>query len=407
MLPVSTDYPGAIKKKRKRPIRTRLEITWTDPYIDQSIQVTTNGDARISWPKQTADAMETATHKWLSADGACKPNGAYHPCPDSEELARRYQMGYWSQKLSGAGGVFAAPYPRLTVRFLPRPVFGIKVIGDDKRNEWPVDFRVYIYDRTGELAHTEEIQDNQDLNYQQSLSVSNLYDVTRMELEIRKWSHPGRNAKIIEFFTAVSEIYEGHDIISTKLLEERETSEGSLPIGNITANEIDLRLLNLSDRFNPGNTLSAYHNLIRPNRRIRAWIGPVLPNGMVEYQPLGVFWTMDWQVPDRELYIDTTARDRMEMLKNITYYCEVHQSANLYDRAVAVFEDAKITYPDLLYWVDPELAEWVIPWFYLDPCNHREALRRIIEVAIGQAYADRKGTVRAEGPSYLKLPEEE
>ena len=404
MLPVSSEYHQSLTKD-DRQTRTKIEITWTDPYIDQSIQVTTNSEARFSWVNQTADSITEPAFKYAALDGTWTLDGTYHLAPDTEELARRYQMGYWSGKVSLADSTFSLPYPRITVRFQPRPVFGLKVIGDSKRQEWPVDFTVKIYDKTNVLVHTETVTDNFDIYWQKSISEATLYDVTRMELEIQKWSHPGRHAKILEFFTSVSEIYEGDDIVLLSLLEERETSQGSLPIGNITANEIDIRLINANDRFNPGNIHSPYHQLMKPNRKVKAWIGPVLPSGIVEYQPLGVFWTRDWSIPEKTLYADTTARDRMEMLKEITYYCEVYQNANLYDRAVHVLEDAKINFPDLEYWVDEELKEHVIPWFYMDTCSHRAALRNIAERCTGQVYADRKGVVRIEGPNFIKMPE--
>ena len=305
--------------------------------------------------------------------------------------------------MSGADGSFSTPYPRLTVRFRPRPVFGLKVIGDSKREEWPVDFEIKIYDKTNALVHTETITDNQSVFWQKTIESGNLLDVTRMELYIKKWSHPGRHAKIVEFFTSVSEIYDGDDIILLSLLEEREVSTGSLPIGNITSNEIDIRLLNRDDRFNEGNIHSPYHNLMKPNRKVRAWIGPVLPSGIVEYQPLGTFWTQEWTVPEQELYADTTARDRMQILAESTYNCPLVHNANLYDRAVHILQDAGLSSDE--YWVDPELQEHTVEWFWMEPCSHREALRKLVGRCLGQAYADRKGVIKVEGPSFIKMPE--
>ena len=403
MLPVSREYIDAIRQPQKRRLRARVEITWTDPYIDQSIQVTTNDQANISWPHQTADSKEEPAFKYAALDGTWKLDGTYHLAPDTEEQANIYQMGWWSRKMSGADGSFSTPYPRLTVRFRPRPVFGLKVIGDSKREEWPVDFEIKIYDKTNALVHTETITDNQSVFWQKTIESGNLLDVTRMELYIKKWSHPGRHAKIVEFFTSVSEIYEGDDILLLSLLEEREYSTGSLSIGNITSNEIDIRLLNRDDRFNEGNIHSPYHNLMKPNRKVRAWIGPVLPSGIVEYQPLGTFWTQEWTVPEQELYADTTARDRMQILAESTYNCPLVHNANLYDRAVHILQDAGLSSDE--YWVDPELQEHVVEWFWIEPCSHREALRKVVERCLGQAYADRKGVIKVEGPSFIKMPE--
>ena len=288
MLPISREYIEAIRAQ-SRDLRARVEITWTDPYIDQTIQVTTNDQANISWPAQTADSKEEPAFKYAALDWTWNLDVTYHLAPCTEEEARSYQMGWWSRKMSGADGYFSEPYPRLTVRHRPRPVFELKVVGDAKRGEWPVEFEIRLYDDTNTLVHTEIVTDNPDIYWQKPIKEVNLLDVAREELYIKKWSHPGRHAKIVEFFTSVSEIYEGVDVISLSLLEERELSKGSLPIGNITSNEIDLRLLNLNNRFVEGNIYSRYHNLLKPNRKIKVWVGPVLPSGIVEYQPWGVF----------------------------------------------------------------------------------------------------------------------
>jgi len=85
--------------------------------------------------------------------------------------------------------------------------------------------------------------------------------------------HAGRQAKIIEFFTSIREVYETGDLVSIRLLEEREASQGSLPVGNISSNEITLVLNNESKKFDIDNDQSPLKNLLKPNRRIQVWLG--------------------------------------------------------------------------------------------------------------------------------------
>ena len=94
-----------------------------------------------------------------------------------------------------------------------------------------------------------------------------------MTLEITRWSHAGRQVKILEFFSSLAEVYEGEDIISIRLLEEREFGQESLPIGNISSNEVEIRLLNEDGKFDVDNINSPLHGLLRANRRIQAWLG--------------------------------------------------------------------------------------------------------------------------------------
>ena len=321
-----------------------------------------------------------------------------------EEEAKKYQLGWWSGKVSGTGGLFAAPYPRITVRFVPRVVFGLKVIGDKQKGEYPADFEIKLYNNEG-LIYTETVTGNTEVHWEKSVTGQSLYDVSRMELEISRWSHVGRVAKIAEFYTSYVQVYDDSDIISLSVLEEREISKGSLPIGNISSNELDLRLINIDDRFNEGNIYSQYHNMMKPNRKIRVWLGPVLESGLVEYQPLGTFWTQEWDVPETDLYADTSARDRMQRLDESTYNCALYNNTNLYDRIVHILHDAGLEPSE--FWVDEALKNEIVEWFWIKPCSHREALRQVVERALGQAYSSRKGIVRIEGVEFIKMPEQE
>jgi len=403
-LPVSQEFLERIKAD-KRNIVGKIEITWTDPYLDQSIQVTTNEEARISWPNQVADSVESIPFKWASLDGSWVLDGTYHLAPETKEAAEKYQMGWWGKTLSGVGGAFSAPYPQLTVRFFPRPVFGLKVVGDDARGEYPVDFEIRLYDETGALAHTETVTGNDAVSWQKDISNLQLSSITKTVLEIHKWSHENRQVKISEFFTSVQEIYEDDDILQISLLEEREISQGSLPIGNISSNEIDIKLNNIDDKFHAGNIDSPLHQLIKKNRKIRAWLGLKLPEeGLIEYIPLGTFWSGDWLVPEQETYAATSGRDRLELLRKTTFSTsQVYINKSLYDLAIIVLEDAGVDSNH--YWVDTELQEFVIPYAYFEPVSHREALRQIVEACMGQCYADRNDVIRVEGPSFIQLPE--
>ena len=44
-------------------------------------------------------------------------------------------------------------------------------------------------------------------------------------------------------------------------------------MGNISANEIDIRLNNETRKFDAGNKQSSLYQLLKPNMRIRAWLG--------------------------------------------------------------------------------------------------------------------------------------
>lgn len=232
MYAVSDNFKTSIKAP-VRQVYGKIQIDYTDPFIDQSINITASENANISYPKQTADNAVKPIGKIASLDGSWELDGTWVLAPLDTT-----QMGWWGSQLAGTGGDFVSPYPTLTAAFLPRPITRLRVVGDSDREEYPVDFTIKLYNSTDTLLYTETVTANTLITWSKTLD-SAITQVTKMVLEIMKWSHEGRQAKIVEFFTSIQEIYEGDDILMINLLEEREVSQGSLPVGNISSNEID------------------------------------------------------------------------------------------------------------------------------------------------------------------------
>jgi len=395
MYAVSQTFQEAVRANKRR-VLGRVTIDYTDPFLDQSIQVAANEQARISWPTQTADGVENVPHKWASLDGTWVLDGTWRLAPDTEESAKEYQMGWWGSTLSGVDGTFSSPYPTLTVRFDPRPIHTLKVAGDIARGEWPVDFVIRMYNDLDVLLHTETVTGNTEISWSKPLEMP-ILNVARMELKITRWSHAGRQVKITEFYSSIQETYEDERIIELSLLEERESDQGSIPVGNISANEISVLLDNIDHRFDPGNTDSPLFGLIKANRRLRAWMGVELPDQNIEWVPLGVFWAVDWEVTDSsgESTARVVARDRLELLRQSTYEsATVAQNVSLYALAESILQDAGLE-PDE-YAIDPSLQQFIAPYAWFNAVSHRDALRSIAEAALAVVYADRDGVVRVE-----------
>lgn len=392
MYPVTQDFLDKIKAE-KRQVLAKAEIDYTDPFIDQSITISVNEQASVSYPQQVADAVLTVPKKWVSLDGSCKLDGTYFLAPEPDKLSQ-YQMGWWGKQMSDANGNFVLPYPALTVTHFARPIHTLAVAGDSARGEYPVDFQIDLYAADNTLLYSKAVTGNTQINWQFVLP-SPVLDVTKQVLTITKWSHAGRQVKIVEFFTSIQETYLSDDIVSIKLLEEREASQGSLPAGNITANEVTLSLNNESKKFDVDNVYSPLYRLLKPNRKIRLWLGVDI-NGAVEWVPLGTFWSLDWDSPDDVLEATVTARDRMELLRKGTYQSsQVQTNVSLYTLAEQVLQDAGLTGSE--YSIDAALQSIIVPYAWFDSTTHREALRIIAEAALAVVYADRDGIVRIQG----------
>jgi len=398
MYPVSQSFHN-LMRSQKRQIKAKCIIDYTDPIIDQSIEVTANEQARISFLSQTADGVTTVPYTWACLDGTWVLGQPWRLAPDS---ADRHQLGWWGTQLADIDGFFSAPYPALTLTHAHRPIHTLTVVGDSARKEYPVDFTIDLYDINNSLLYTETVFDNNSIEWSAMLE-SPVLEVTKQVLTIIRWSHPGRQAKIIEFFTSIQQVYEGDNLISIRVLEEREVSQGSLPVGNISANEITIRLPNEDKRFDPDNDTSPLYGLIKPNRRIRAWLGVDLDEG-TEWVPLGIFWASGWETNDMALEATVRALDRMDSLKQTTYRTSIPQQ-NMAAAALArdVLEDAGLAETEFM--ISDELENVIIPWAWMGEVSHREALRVLAEACMAVVYCDREGRIRIELPTEAFLEE--
>ena len=376
----------------ERKVFAKVEIDYYDPLLEPNMTVMPSENARYSYPTQTIDGVTEPAARYASLDGSTRANGNYHPVPSVSTEAGTYQMGWWGSQLSNVWGYFASPYPKITVSFNARKVKTISVVGDGKRVEYPIEFVIELYADTVLIAVI-SVTDNTDV-YWRFVAAQEYRDITRANLTIKRWSHIGRQVKILEFYVGYVETYDDDDVISVQLTEEREIEQGRLPVGVISANEITVRLYNRDRKFDVDNKDSPLYGLLRPNRRIKAWLGVQIndPSGDTtrEYVPLGAFWSIDWDAPSASMYVEVTGRDRMELLGDSTYSTSVlREQVSLYDLAVDVLNDAGLGVVD--FSLDPRLQSTIVPIAYFKPMSHREALRLIAEAGLCQAYFGRDG----------------
>jgi hypothetical protein len=405
MIAVSAEFSTAVKSSPRRWV-PRLQIVWTDPFIDPTISVTDSQRNYTSYKEQVADLKTLPAYKWFHLDGICKFDGQTHIAPGAD-TKDQFQMGWWGSNPCNASAEWAAgSYPDITVAFAVRPVQSLVVVGDSQYGEYPVDFDIQIRDTGLNLLYTEAVTGNTLLSWSANIADEGINDACYMTLIIKKWSHPSRVVKILEFYTSIVEVYEGDEIVSMNLLEEREIADGALPVGNISANELDISLQNIKiggipDPFSYENTASHLKNLLKNNRTITAWIGLVLPDDTVEWILLGTFWSGDWQTSERSAVVTTSARDRMEKLRKAEYTTSVLQTnVSLYDLAETVLTDALTKFPDLTWLIDTELQSYIIPFGYFPRQDYFKCIRQIVEACRGQAYMSREDVLTITGPSF-------
>lgn len=227
----------------------KLTIIWSDPTIDPSITVATNDDNRGSQKEQVADLIANPSYQYTILDGTWTLDDTKHLAPSTAAEIANYQIGWYSDTACAADGTFSPAYPYVQVDFDARTIEGVYVAGDRLLNQFPVDFVVQVYN-TGGLVLNLSVTDNASVDFYHAQTINS---AVTMVLTVTKWSSGSTCLKILEFYTALVTEYTGDDIISMDLLEEREIRDGTLPVGNISYNELSIELQNL--KYDPENSL--------------------------------------------------------------------------------------------------------------------------------------------------------
>ncbi|WP_256846905.1 hypothetical protein [Paenibacillus sp. Pae108] len=392
-------------KEDARQIFAKVEISYSDPFVDTSLAATASETGRYTYVNQIKNELSAPDYKFFSLHNN-KLDGTFHPLPSEDD---EVEVGWWGATLSDASGVMVN-HPVISITFDPRPVYSLRVFGDSKLNEFPVDFTIKLYDLNNVLVYTESVTGNTLIYWEKNITP--IGSIKKMEVTIQKINKPNSVPKILECYTGVKEEYDGERIIELNLLEEQVFDDQTLPIGNVSTNEIDIRFDNTDKHFDPRNTSSPLYGMLKKNRRVKAWLGVDLEGlGEITYYPLGVFYTTDWNAPTNEVYAETTARDRLELLKQRDFTTsQVYVNQNLYQLADMLLQDFGLTNRE--YRIDAALQSVVVPYIWFDRVTYREALAQIAEAGLARLYCDRNGIIRLEvqrdtGPSVFEFKEDE
>jgi hypothetical protein len=413
MKSVSSAFASAIKGI-VRTLRAKVDVLWTDPFVSSGNYADALDTNYISWhDPHLVDTRITTPHKYLLLDGTATLDGTFYAAPCTQAEQQNNQFGWYSREVCSAGGYFENP-PEATVYFgQSRAVRQFKVVGEPTLNQWPVDFDIYIYDS----SHTELFYDQ----YTGIAPVTEI-DITdeginnakSIRIVVLRWSTGNTVSKIIELFGVITDSFSENDIVSLDLTEEREIKDATLPIGNISSNEIDISFQNIKivrsstgevvrDPFFPDNSNSYIAASITPNVRFVVSIGAVLPGGATEYVEIGTFWSRDWVIDDDAADARVTARDRLDLLKDVDFRLdEILVNKTLYEIAETLLSNAKENIPmgDLEWDIDTELQNFTVPYAWFGRMNYLEALTKIAEACLGQCYMSKDDVLIIE--SYKK-----
>ena len=99
-------------------------------------------------------------------------------------------------------------------------------------------------------------------------------------------------------------------LVSADVLEEAMASSNT-PWGNVSANELSFVLQNDGDIFNPYNASSILYGKIRSGIKVECFIRP-LSTEDYDWDPLGVFYVIDWITTAGGMTVDVTCYDKIK-----------------------------------------------------------------------------------------------
>jgi hypothetical protein len=416
------DRPDKVRELSQRIVRrptAQLHIEWTGTYIDNALMAKSDDLNRVceGWRflNRTYDGATQNRHKWLFVDDYSKLDGTFHPMPDNDNDPK-YQVGWRGQTVGDDNGNIANS--TLTVYFEERYFQRVVIAGDNMVGEYPTAFTVELLRDDGDPVATININapnDYAELDVNAcvwAINLSNPYPgITSMRLIITKWSRPNTFVKIIEAYTVIDNIIKAKEILSLSILEETDSSAGTLPVGNISCNEINLTLQNISNRYFPFNYASDVHTHMTRNRKIVPYIGFIDDNGDEYLVPKGLYWTGEWNVSEQDTGASASAQDRMAQFQKLEYVgfrstgdviADGYTTDDNSDAEYTYWLDitahelmsrllthVKITYmQDFKFDIDDNLKSVTIPVAFFKSQSYFDIIKSIAQVSMAYAYMD-------------------
>lgn len=333
MISVPSSLKTQIQKLRGRRLQARCRIDYSDATIDNTIIAWSNGTENNTYLDQVYNGIEDISAKFASLDGSWVL-GEYALAPETASEQALLEIGAWSKILSNPDGTFhdstdahflhgkslygsglyggSVSAPELSVNFTPRTISDIRISFDNAREEYAIDFDVVFYDIDYAIMYTLQVRGNAGLKYVNTITTQNA--VAQMTIRFLTWSNGGRQAKLAEMYTSISELYNGSDIMNLQVVENREIPEDGVPLGSTASGQCVLSIYNRDRKFDYDNTTSKLYNVVRKGVRVLPEIG----DG-TNWIPLGVFYAQEWDIDKRSITATVTCVDRMALLADSEY----------------------------------------------------------------------------------------
>ena len=335
-----------------------LEFLDINAYGDATLNgLADNDEAPISRINQLIDKRRVMSHKYATFEkDYFKLDGSFVVPPKIDE--GNSKVGWWSRDLCNSDGIFTTPVGFAVVFTEGHSSAGLTLSFSELTNEYATDFIIRVFDNNHTPILVKHVVDNKNTTYVLEDSLDNYYLVV---VEILKWSHPFRRAKVTAIDFGIILTFRDRDLISFTVTEEINVTGDSLP-----ANELRFTVDNSDRRYNILNPEGHYRFLMERQEVWATLSLEVEPNNY-ETINMGKFYLKEWKSDEGALTTTFTAFSVFDILENIMYIG--YGATNLYDLAVDVLTKAGVTE----FIIDERLREIATNGFY-EPIDSRKAL---------------------------------
>lgn len=302
MIKSSEAYREAITADARR-IYVKAVVDIEDPDMVKGEASGSEQEPDLSRPGQLWDKIFSLNANYVSLEpNRWLLNGSTVLRP-SDAGTRDWEAGYVGALLSGEDGAFAVPQT-VQVEFSNVGVLQACTVAfpDTSQDGYAADFTVEVVSE-GVAYYTKTVTGNTKPLYPVTGFRVNRPDCIR--LTVTRWSLPGRRMRVVEIVPGIYEVWGGDELADFKVKQQGDPSCLTLPYGTAT-----VKMDNQSRRFDP-RSKDGLFLMIEDRQGIELSMGPLLPDGTIDYKPLGTFFqanggwttgdnsvTMQWDLVD-------------------------------------------------------------------------------------------------------------
>lgn len=389
MLAVSDAFiAAAVAAQRKA--KTRVTCTLLgNAMLPAFVEATAGQSETIFADDHLVNGRTRVVKRWALARDDCLPADDLYP-PDDD-----WETGWMGDELSDASGNMS-PAEEILIEYTTAQRVSAVQWWADAWLGYPVDFVLYYWDTEALCwVEIETVTGNAATSY--TATLASIVETTKLKMTISKISRANDHPALVELQGGLTEDITQYVTRWDSTKERFFEQQGSLPLGNYGAGELNLELANTDDRFAPANADGPYYGYLRPNRILKVEVGFDIGAGVYEYCDVGTYYVTKWACSSGDPTAKVTARDHTKLLQSKYFEGPVRENALasdlIADLAAAGGLDQSMRSVDA--------TEYVIPYAVFERDTIWEHMKRLAIGEGGCLYFAEDGTLVFENRDHL------